>query len=107
MTKALRQGAILFIIVQLAGLASMLIWPFGRVTGPFLWGTAFIALFPGNIAAGLLVEKYLWNTGLSLRVLSIIEIPLLLLFNGVLWFAAIKSVEWLVARLPSCRFPGP
>jgi len=82
MTKALRQGAILFIIVQLAGLASMLIWPFGRVTGPFLWGTAFIALFPGNIAAGLLVEKYLWNTGLSLRVLSIIEIPLLLLFNG-------------------------
>jgi hypothetical protein len=42
-----------------------------------------------------------------LRVLSIIEIPLLLLFNGVLWFAAIKSVEWLVARLPSCRFPGP
>jgi len=76
----------------------MCIWPFAKATGPFLWCTAFIALFPGNIAAAFLIEKFFWNTGLSLRAMSITEIPLLVVFNAVLWFVVIGAIRWLAGR---------
>jgi len=77
-------------------MVSMCVWPFAKSAGPFLWGTAFIALFPGNITAAFLIEKFFWNTGLSLKAMSIAEIPLLLVLNAVLWFAVIGSINWLL-----------
>jgi hypothetical protein len=76
----------------------MCIWPFAKVAGPFLWGTAFIALFPGNLAAAFLIEKLFWNTGISLRAMLIDEIPLLIVFNAVLWFVLVGIVRWLLGQ---------
>ena len=44
----------------------------------------------------MLIERLLWNTGLSLRAMSIIEIPLMVAFNGVAWFVVIGSIRWLL-----------
>jgi hypothetical protein len=89
---------ILFVFVQLTGLVSMCIWPFSKAAGSFLWGTAFLSLFPGNLLAAMLIEKLFWNTGLSLRAMAIIEIPLMIAFNGALWFVVIGSIRWLLGR---------
>jgi hypothetical protein len=83
------------------GLVSMCAWPFAKFAGPFLWGTAFIVLFPGNLTAALLIEKLFWNTGLSLRAISIIEIPFLVGFNAALWFVVVGTIKWLLEqRIP-------
>jgi hypothetical protein len=89
---------ILFACVQLAGLVSICVRPFAKAAGSFLWGTAFITLLPGNLMAAMLIEKLFWNTGLSLRAMSIVEIPLMIVFNAVLWFVVIGSIRWLFGR---------
>jgi hypothetical protein len=61
-------------------------------------GTAFIALFPGNLAAAFLIEKLLWNTGISLRAMSIAEIPLLFVFNALSWLFVIRTIKWLFVQ---------
>jgi len=48
--------------------------------------------------AAMLIEKLFWNTGLSLRAMSIVEIPLMIVFNAVLWFVVIGSIRWLFGR---------
>jgi hypothetical protein len=99
MARVFRWWAIFFGCLQLTGLASMCIWPFAKAAGPFLWGTAFITLFPGNLAAAVLIEGLFWNKGLSLRAMSIAEIPLLVAFNAVLWLVVVGALRWLVGQL--------
>jgi hypothetical protein len=98
MSKTFRRWAILFVLVQVIGLASMCFWPFAKAAGPFLWGTAFIALLPGNLLSAMLIEKLFWNVGISLKAMSITEIPLMIAFNGALWFVVIGSIRWLFGR---------
>jgi uncharacterized membrane protein YjjB (DUF3815 family) len=84
--------------VQLTGLVSICIWHLAKAPGLFFWDAAFITLLPGNLLAERLIERLLWNTGLSLRAMSIIEIPLLVAFNAMAWFVVIGSIRWLLGR---------
>jgi uncharacterized membrane protein YjjB (DUF3815 family) len=98
MSKRFRRWTILFACVQLTGLVSICIWHLAKAPGLFFWDAAFITLLPGNLLAERLIERLLWNTGLSLRAMSIIEIPLLVAFNAMAWFVVIGSIRWLLGR---------
>jgi hypothetical protein len=94
MTAFRRRTIILFTSVQLIGLVCDWTWQFApQSVGSFLWGTALIALFPGNIVSAVIVEKLLWNSGLTLVAFSVIEIPILLAINAVLWFGIIGAAR--------------
>jgi hypothetical protein len=60
-----------------------------------MWGTALIALFPGNFIGGFLTEKLFWQKGLSLSGLSVLAMLLQLLINAAIWFAVIKGLKVL------------
>jgi hypothetical protein len=96
MSKTWRRWATIFAAVQLAGLVCMCIWPYAKAAYSFLWGTAFIALFPGNLLAAMLIEKLFWNSGLSLTAMSAIEMPVLVALNAALWFSVIGVVRRLL-----------
>jgi len=87
-----RRTIILFTTVQLFGLVCEWTWQFApQSIGSFVWGTALIALFPGNVISAVIVEKLFWHSGLTLIAFSIMEIPLLLIINAVLWFGIIGA----------------
>jgi uncharacterized membrane protein YjjB (DUF3815 family) len=86
--------------VQLTGLVSISIWHIAKAHGLYFWDAAFITLFPGNLLAERLLERLLWNVGLSLKAMTIIEIPLLVVFNAIAWFVVIGSIRRLFRRHP-------
>ena len=89
-----RKFWITFIVIQSAGLICSWAWTadlFG--SGAAMWGTGFICLLPGHLASGFVVEKLLWDRGLTLRQLGIIEIPLILVFNGFAWLLCLKLIR--------------
>ena len=63
--------------------------------GSAVWGTSFIALFPGNLLSALLAEKLLWNSKLSLLAMAILEVPVLLLINAMLWWIVVAGMQRL------------
>jgi hypothetical protein len=76
----------------------MWIWPYATGAFSFLWGTAFIALFPGNLIAAMLIEKLFWKSGMSLTAMSAAQMPVLVVVNGVIWFVLIGAVRRLLGR---------
>jgi hypothetical protein len=86
----------LFLIVQLVGISCLALWPHApsSVSMP-MWGTALIALFPGNFIGGFLAEKLFWQKGLSLSGLSVLAMLLQFLINAAIWFAVVKGVKVL------------
>jgi hypothetical protein len=98
MKRSLRRWAVVFLAVQLGGLAFMWIWPHARVAGAFLWGTAFVALFPGNILSTTLIEKLFWNSTLSSKAMLIVELPVMVGINALLWVAVIGAIRKLVGQ---------
>jgi hypothetical protein len=89
MSKA---GWTAFCAVQLAGiLAAFLFGLFEGSIGPALWVVAFVALLPGNVAGGWLVEKALWGGPLGLRPLALLSTICAVAINGLLWFALARG----------------
>jgi len=64
----------------------------------FIWGTALVALFPGNILSAILIEKLFWSSRLSLATMAVAEIPMLLSINAPLWFGLATAVRRLGRR---------
>jgi hypothetical protein len=91
--------AILFAGVQATGLVCMWTWQYAPpAAGSFVWGTAIIALFPGNILSAMLVEKLFWKSGLSLTAMAAAEMPVLVAINAVLWFSVIGAMRRLFGQ---------
>jgi hypothetical protein len=47
------------------------------------------------MVSAIVVEKLLWRSGLTLIAFSVIEIPLLLAINAVLWFVIVRAARRL------------
>jgi hypothetical protein len=67
--------------------------------GVWLWGLGLILLFPGNFVGAMAVEKLLWNRGLSLIQLSVIEIPVEIVINLIIWMLLYKLVRFIWQKL--------
>ena len=90
----------LFATLQTVGLGCMWYFFFMPVqAGSAVWGTSFIALFPGNLLSALLVEKLFWSSRLSLLTMAMIEVPVLLLINTALWWIAAAGLQRLLSSI--------
>ncbi len=98
---ALRRSALAaFSAVQLLGIACSWLWEHPpSAASSLLWGTALLALFPGNLLSAWVVEKLFWHSGLSLTAMGIISTALLLVINATVWLAAMKALQVIHARL--------
>ena len=72
---------------------------FRSVVGPFMWGTQFLLLMPGNITAAPVVEHLLWQSGLSLRAIAVAALGGALVVNALVW----SLLLWLT-RSVWCRY---
>ncbi len=98
MTKSSRRWGAVYCAVQAGGLVAMWLWPHTQVAGAFLWATALIALFPGNILSTTVIEKLFWESGLSSTAMLAIELPLIIGVNALLWFIVIATTRKLLAH---------
>ena len=90
-------GWSVFWAAQLAGvLAALLFGLFEGSIGPALWVVAFVALLPGNVVGGWLVEKALWGGPLGLRTLAVLSTLCAVAINGLLWFTLARG--WKLFR---------
>jgi hypothetical protein len=99
---------IIFAAVQSIGLLGS--WfshhPYSSVSA-LLWGTGFVALFPGNILGSLLVEKLLWESHLPAPVTDMLTVVAVVAINLILWFVVVKAFRLIFRRRsggPSTRF---
>lgn len=84
-----KRAWLIFIIVQIIGEIFYWIWPLiPAPVGMWFWGTQVVLLFPGNFASGEIVEAIFWNK-ITLTQMSIIEIPVTLAINALLWIISI------------------
>jgi hypothetical protein len=94
MKTRFRRPAILFAVVQIIGLVCMYTWQAApAAAASFLWGTAAVALFPGNFASAVLIEKLFWNSGWTLTAMLAAEIPVLLAINAAIWFGLAAAMH--------------
>jgi hypothetical protein len=99
MKTRFRQPAILFAVVQTIGLVCMFTWQAAPpAAASFLWGTAAVALFPGNFASDILIEKLFWNSGWTLTSMLAAEIPVLIAINAAIWFGVVRAMQWMFGR---------
>jgi hypothetical protein len=99
MNRPVARWVILFVCVQVIGLACMWVWPHVQsIAGSFVWGTTLIALFPGNMLSAIIIEKVFWSSGLSLTSMAFIEMPVLVAINFALWFGVIGAIRRLTAH---------
>jgi hypothetical protein len=97
-----RRGWVIFVAVQAVGEASL--WSAPHIwssAGPALWVAGFLLLLPGTAGSSLIVEKLLWNSGLTLLQLTILQVPLEVAFNAGAWLLCAKAYKSLRSRRPS------
>ncbi len=96
-----RKAWIIFAVVQCLG--ELCFWTWGYIAtsavGLFLWGTALVTLFPGNILSAVGLEKMLWGCRMGLISMQVIEIPFEIAINGAVWWLIAKSLTLLVKRI--------
>src|SRR6266704_3263377 len=62
-------GWLPFVVLETIALVSAFTWELtASALGPVLWRAQLYLLMPGSILVGRFIEKFLWNTGLSLRI---------------------------------------
>ena len=61
--------------------------------GPFLWTVQLVLLLPGSLLAGPVVEHSLWQTGVGLRTIGILEVLSSAAVNAVLLWAGLFVVR--------------
>jgi hypothetical protein len=98
----LRAWVIVFVVVQVLGVACSWFWNHPTSAGSsLLWGTALVVLFPGNIVGAWLIEALLWKSRLSLPTMGFISTVLTVAINAVVWWLAVKGIQAIHARLGS------
>ena len=89
----------LLVLVQVVGLVCMGAWQHVPQTyRSIIWGGSFLLLFPGNVVSTIFVERLFWHSRLSLVTMSLMEIPLLLAINTLIWLCAAWAFSRLLAR---------
>jgi hypothetical protein len=94
-----RKGWIVFVIVQLVGIACMALWQrFPSALGVAMWGTAMFLMFPGNFLGGWLIEKLFWQGPLSLVGIGVLSVVAAVVINAILWFVVVKVCRSIFRR---------
>ena len=83
--SVIRRAWIVFAVLQFIGIACGMSAELFDRWGAQLWGVSFVGLLPGNILAALLVEGSLWNTGMTLKQIYLLEVPVTVIINGIVW----------------------
>jgi hypothetical protein len=98
----LRAWVIVFVVVQVLGIACSWFWnhPTSGISS-LLWGTALVVLFPGNILSAWAVEALLWKSHLSLPLMGFISTVLTVTINAVVWWVVVKGTQAVHARFGS------
>ena len=96
-----RKAWIIFAVVQCLG--ELCFWTWGYIAtsalGLFLWGTALVTLFPGNILSAVGLEKMLWGSRVGLIAMQVIEIPIEIAINAAVWWLFAKLLRLLFKRV--------
>lgn len=82
-----RRLAIGFALWQGLGAMGFLLWE--SVNTPALLIAEWVLLLPGNLVAPRIVSAALWESGLSLRALSLCSLVLTIALNALVWVAVI------------------
>jgi hypothetical protein len=72
---------------------------------PVLWGGAFFLLLPGNLVGGYLIERFFWQTGLTLFQMQLLLVPVELGINLAVWALVAWAYRRLAAKVRR-RFAG-
>jgi len=95
-----RPVLVTFLVVQLIGTCCLGLWQDApsALSMP-MWGTALIALFPGNFLGGWIVETLLWRSRLPLIGMGLLSVLVALVINAIIWFVVAKAVRSIYAYL--------
>ena len=89
-------GWLVFIILETIAVVSAFTWELTTSTlRSVLWLAQFFLFMPGNILVGLVIEKFLWNTGLSLRAFAIMDLIGSIAVNAIVWLLLLQIVRRL------------
>ena len=89
-------GWLPFVVLETIALVSAFTWELtASALGPVLWRAQLYLLMPGSILVGRLIEKFLWNTGLSLRTRGMMELIGSIAVNAIIWLLLLQIVRGL------------
>lgn len=93
-----------FAFVQLLGLGCSWLWnhPPSAVSS-FLWGAAFLTLFPGNILGAVIVERLFWHSRLSLPTMGVMTTVVLVAINAFVWAVVALMIGAIRRRVRSAK----
>ncbi len=86
-----RRGWLIFLAVQAVG--EVCAWTAGHflsALGPALWVVGSVLLLPGDLVGAFIVEKLLWKSGLTMTQLTVLQVPVGLAINAVVWLLCAK-----------------
>lgn len=92
----------IFFGVQVAGeVCSWTARHFLSAIGPALWLIGSVLLLPGDMVAAFLVDKVLWHSRLTVTQMTMLQVPLELAINAVVWLLCVKLYAFFRRRRPS------
>jgi hypothetical protein len=97
-----RKGWLIFLAVQVVG--EVCAWTarqFLSALGPALWLIGSVLLLPGDLAGAFIVGKLLWKSGLTMTQLTILQVPIGLAINAIVWLLCAKLYRFLRGRRSS------
>lgn len=97
-----RRGWLIFLVVQAVG--EVCAWTAGHLLsaiGPALWIIGTVLLLPGDLAGAFIVEKLLWKSSLTATQLTVLQVPVGLAINAVVWLLCVKLYTFLRGRRSS------
>jgi hypothetical protein len=91
---------IIFASVQIIGvLCSWFSHHLYSSASALLWGTGFIALFPGNILGSWLIDELIWESHMLATVTDLLTVAAVLSINAILWFAAVRTFRLIIGKI--------
>ena len=101
-----RKGWLIFLAAQTVG--EVCAWTAGHflsALGPALWVVGSVLLLPGDLAGALVVEKLLWKSALTMTQLTVLQVPIGLVINAVVWYLFAKLIGLIRRRRSSQGLP--